>query len=84
MRMKLTLISHWGAALNGCHLWEREGTRFPHTHAHEADAYFPLGRSPRPLCVVFFCGVAAKNHHTNYFFGGLQPPIPRFAKRQAA
>jgi hypothetical protein len=30
MRQKLTLISHWSAALNGCHLRVCEGTWFPH------------------------------------------------------
>jgi len=98
------------------------------THAHEAHAYFPLGRSPRPPFVLFFCGYAAKKgsttkhrgrhflvglrgdavplrspgstalrilhdilwcyaakkEHKKNVFGGLQPPIPRFAKRQTA
>jgi hypothetical protein len=53
MRMKLTRISHWGAA-------------------------------PTPFLFWFFCGEAAKKHNKNVSFGGLQPPIPRFAKRQAA
>ena len=66
---------------------ERGGTRFPHTHAHEANAYFPLGRSPKPLFVlVFFAASPQKNQNKSIFRGFATLTcgdffVNRFAKR---
>jgi hypothetical protein len=55
---------------------------FSSSHAHEANAYFPLGRSPKPFFLFFFFWFfLPKKTKTKAFFGGLQPPTPRFAKR---
>jgi hypothetical protein len=49
-----------------------DGTTFDHLEAGQYDDVLPLLRRSR------------KKTHKNVSFGGLQPPIPRFAKRLAA
>jgi hypothetical protein len=42
-------------------------------HAHEATAYFLLGRSPNPLFVLVFLRIRRKKTKTKAFSGSLQP-----------
>jgi hypothetical protein len=55
-----------------------------YSHRRQRNGFMALGGQSQTCFFFFFCGEAAKKEEKRVFLGGLMPPNPRFAKRQAA